>query len=94
MNQSVISLQVDSDLKNQAMEIADQFGVSLTTCLKMALKKLVHERHIDDTLLDEQVEVLRPEVANDLRNQMKEKNRDNLVGPFDSADDFMRNLMS
>ena len=90
-NTSVISLKVESELKDQATAVANDLGIPLATYLKMCLKKLKDEQSISF----QRTEKLKPLVAKQLEKQMKEvEEGKNIVEGGSSTKELMNTLLS
>lgn len=53
MNDAVINVKTDAKTKQAAKELADEFGVSLSSLITMTLRNVIRTKRIDISLIPE-----------------------------------------
>ena len=85
----MLSIKIDRSLKNEAKEAARALGVSLNAVINRYIKEFVATREITFT------EYLMPNKKTRRILDMAERDLKcgkNIVGPFDSVDEFIKSL--
>ncbi len=93
---STIQIQVSDDLKKDATQILSQLDLDLSTTIKMYLKKIIQTKSIP---FQSKVELTEngftKEQENEILRRVEDiKQGENLVGPFNSAQEFIDDLHS
>ena len=85
----VISVKIDSQLKQESSIVAKQLGISLAAYIQMALEKLVREKKIEASIEKE----LKPDIAKMLEGQDDDFQKGvHISGPFLDAEEFCKDL--
>ena len=87
---SVITIKTDDQTKKEAQALAKDAGITLSSLINSYLKQVIATRHI---------EIYAPEqMTPKLEKLIEQVERDRADGkvskPFDSADDFLKDLKS
>jgi addiction module RelB/DinJ family antitoxin len=91
-NTTVLNVKIDKELKKQAQSVAKDLGLPVSTMVASLLKKVITEREITFSAA--------PKLKSEVEKEVIEfsKSVDNgtadLVGPFDSVEDFLADLRS
>jgi DNA-damage-inducible protein J len=88
MNTTTILIKTDKEVKLRAQKVAQEIGIPLSTVLNMYLKQIGRERAIAFDLK----EVPNKKTARSLKESVKEYERVELRGPFESVEGLMAAL--
>lgn len=85
------SIKLDKDIKTKASKIASDLGLNLSSVINSKLKQFILERRLVISVPAD----LSADEKKDLKLSLKElKQKNNLVGPFESIKDLKRSLLS
>jgi antitoxin component of RelBE/YafQ-DinJ toxin-antitoxin module len=87
--QTMISFKIDRSLKNEARKTAKALGVSLNAVVNQQIKEFVANRQVvftDYLVPNKKTRRILAMAERDL------KRGKNIVGPFDSVDEFIKSL--
>ncbi len=90
MKTSALSVKIDSKTKREAQKVAHELGFSLSAVVNASLRNLVRQKTISYSLLEPSPE-LRRIIRQAQRDRAKGKN---ILGPFHTAQDFLKSLRS
>jgi len=87
--QTMLSIKIEKSLKDQARKTAQDLGVSLNAVINQHIKEFVNTREIFFT----EYEMPNAKTQKILKMVDKDiKNGKNIVGPFNSAEEFIKSL--
>ena len=90
-NKTILNIKIESDLKKQAKEVADEMGLPLSVIVNNYLRQFVKDRRVifDTTLTPNAATAARlDDVLRDLKADQ------NMAGPFATTDEFFASLES
>jgi addiction module RelB/DinJ family antitoxin len=90
MNNTVISIRTNKELKEQAQKVAKSMGFSLSTLLNAYMHTLVRERKVEFY----PAEPITPKMEQIIKKAEEELARGDVIGPFDNVEDMIKSLKS
>ena len=92
-SKTMLNIKIDAKLKKEAQKLAESFGLPLSTIITRKLKEFVEEREItfrESYKVNKKTE----EELLKMSEEIKKGDMTNFVGPFDSVDEFIKDLTS
>lgn len=89
-NKTVLNVKIDKDLKKAAQQTAKNLGLPVSTLVASSLKRVIRDQEITISVEPR----LRPEVEKELLEMSKaaKDGTADLVGPFDTTEEFFAEL--
>lgn len=86
MDKISTNINIDSNIKNEAQKLLDDFGMDLSTAINIFLHQMVRDRAFPFTI--------RENIPNDVTLAAMEAadNNEELYGPFDTVEELMEAL--
>jgi DNA-damage-inducible protein J len=88
MNNTVISVKVDKNVKKSAQEVAKSAGLNLSTIINSYLRQIIATRHID-IYSPEQMSPNLEKLISKLETDLK---KGNISSKYSNIDDFIADL--
>ncbi len=88
MNNTVISVKVDKNVKKSAQEVAKSAGLNLSTIINSYLRQIIATRHID-IYSPEQMSPNLEKLISKLETDLK---KGNISSKYSNVDDFIADL--
>jgi addiction module RelB/DinJ family antitoxin len=85
---TVISVKVNKELKEQAQEVAKSVGIPLSTLINAYLRQLVVTRRVDFSAPEE----MTPEMEKLIAKAEQEIANGAISGPYKTAEEFVKSL--
>jgi len=89
MKTSALSIKIDPKVKHDAQKIADELGFTLSAIINASLKNMVRSKTVSYSLLEPT-----PLLQNAIKSARADRAKGKSIGPFYSAKDMMKSLLS
>jgi addiction module RelB/DinJ family antitoxin len=89
MTKTMINIKADKEVKEQAQQIAEELGLTLSAIVNASLKQFIRERKVEFSTAPRMTPYLE-KIVGEARTDWKAGK--NFSGPFTDADSIMRHL--
>ncbi|NCS98940.1 type II toxin-antitoxin system RelB/DinJ family antitoxin [Candidatus Parcubacteria bacterium] len=86
---TILNVKTDKKLKEEARRVASEIGVPLSTVVNSFLKQFVRDQEVTFSAKEYK---MTPYLESLIEETEQDYKKGKLEGPFDNADDFIKNL--